>query len=178
MNVTLPHPGSYWLTDCPSGTSPGTGALPDVDVAVVGGGLAGITLAYLLKRAGRTVALVEARRLLDGVTGNTTAKVSAQHGLIYAELRERFDAETAAGYGASQLAALDWLRTEIARIGVECQWADRDSFVYAEDAGRRDRLRREAAVAAECGLPASFVDDVDLPYPTAGAVRFTGQAQF
>ena len=178
VDITLPDPCSYWLADCPPGAPREIGVPPPVDVAVVGGGIAGITIAYLLKQAGRTVALVEARRLLDGVTGYTTAKVSAQHGLIYAELRERFDAETAAGYGASQLAALDWLRTEIARIGVECQWADRDSFVYAQDAGRRDRLRREADVAAECGLPASFVDDVDLPYPTAGAVRFTGQAQF
>src|SRR5438045_1231802 len=89
----------------------------------VEGGIAGITAAYLLKQAGRTVALVEARRLLDGVSGHTTAKVSAQHGLIYAELRERFNAGTAAGYGASQLAALDWLRGEVGRIGVDCRWA-------------------------------------------------------
>src|SRR2546423_6561290 len=150
MDVTLPEPRSYWLADCPPETNPPPATLPEADVAVVGGGIAGITTAYLLKQAGRTVALVEARRLLDGVTGHTTAKVSAQHGLVYAELRDRFDADTAAGYGASQLAALDWLRKEIGRIGVDCQWADRDSFV----------------------------DQLDLPYPTAGAVRFTGQAQF
>jgi hypothetical protein len=83
-----------------------------------------------------------------------------------------------AGYGASQLAALDWLRGEVGRLGVDCQWAERDSYVYVEDPGQRDRLRREADAAAELGLPASYVDDVDLPYPTGGAVRFTGQAQF
>jgi glycine/D-amino acid oxidase-like deaminating enzyme/nitrite reductase/ring-hydroxylating ferredoxin subunit len=178
VDVTLPDPGSYWLVDCPPPAPVEVDVLPEVDVVVVGGGIAGITTAYLLKQAGRTVALVEARRLLDGVTGYTTAKVSAQHGLIYAELRDRYDADTAAGYGASQLAAIDWLRGEIGRIGVDCRWADRDSFVYAEDPGQRDRLRGEADAAAECGLPASYVDQVDLPYPTAGAVRFTGQAQF
>jgi glycine/D-amino acid oxidase-like deaminating enzyme/nitrite reductase/ring-hydroxylating ferredoxin subunit len=178
MDVTLPEPGSYWLADRPPPAYPEMGAPPEVDVAVVGGGIAGITTAYLLKQAGRTVALVEARRLLHGVTGHTTAKVSAQHGLVYAELRDRWDADTAAGYAASQLAALDWLRAEAGRLGVDCQWAERDSYVYAEDPSQRDRLRREAAAAADLGLPASYVDQVDLPYPTAGAVRFTGQAQF
>jgi glycine/D-amino acid oxidase-like deaminating enzyme/nitrite reductase/ring-hydroxylating ferredoxin subunit len=179
MDVTLPtEPLSYWLADCPPPPQERAGALPDVDVAVVGGGIAGITTAYLLKQSGRTVALIEARRLLDGVTGHTTAKVSAQHGLIYAELRDRFDVETAAAYGASQLAALAWLRGEVADLGVDCQWAERDSFVYVEDSGQRDRVLREAEAAAECGLPASYVDAVDLPYPVAGAVMFTRQAQF
>ncbi len=178
MDVTLPAPASYWLTDCPAPAYRETDVLPEVDVAVVGGGIAGITTAYLLKQAGRTVAVVEARRLLDGVTGHTTAKVSAQHGLIYAELRDRFDIDTAAGYGASQLAALEWLRTEIGRLGVDCRWADRDSFVYAEDPSQRDRVRGEADAAAECELPAGYIEQADLPYPTAGAVRFTGQAQF
>jgi glycine/D-amino acid oxidase-like deaminating enzyme len=143
MDLRLPtEPISYWLADCPPPAYDPTAALPDVDVAVVGGGIAGITTAYLLKRAGHTVALIEARRLLDGVTGRTTAKVSAQHGLIYAELRDRFDLETAAAYGAGQIAALDWLRGEVTRLGVDCQWADRDSYVYVEEAGQRDRLRR------------------------------------
>jgi glycine/D-amino acid oxidase-like deaminating enzyme/nitrite reductase/ring-hydroxylating ferredoxin subunit len=76
------------------------------------------------------------------------------------------------------LAALDWLRSERSRLGVDCDWADRDSYVYVEDPGQRDRLRREAEAAAELGLPAQYVDDAGLPYPVAGAVRFTGQAQF
>lgn len=182
METQLPEPLSYWLASSPPPVHPDPASFPpldvEVDVAVVGGGIAGVTTAYLLKLAGRRVALIEAGRLLAGVTGNTTAKVSAQHGLVYAELRERFGDETAAGYGASQLEALDWLRDERSRLGVECDWSDRDSFVYVEDPGQRDRLRREAEAAAELGLPAEYVDDVDLPYPVAGAVRFTGQAQF
>jgi glycine/D-amino acid oxidase-like deaminating enzyme/nitrite reductase/ring-hydroxylating ferredoxin subunit len=182
MDVPLPESLSYWLASAPAPVHPDPATLPpldlEVDVAVVGGGIAGITTAYLLKQAGLRVALIEADRLLTGVTGNTTAKVSAQHGLVYAELNDRFGAETAAAYGASQLKALAWMRAERSRLGVDCDWSDRDSYVYVEDAGQRDRLRREADAAAELGLPASYVDEVDLPYPVAGAVRFDQQAQF
>jgi hypothetical protein len=112
------------------------------------------------------------------VTGHTTAKVSVQHGLIYAELRDRFDPETAAGYGASQLATLDWLRTEIGWLGVDCRWADRDSFVYAEDSSQRDRLNREAEAAAECGLPSKVwvLATGGVPVPLSGSAGLDGPA--
>ena len=88
MDAQLPEPLSYWLASFPPPDRPAPVDLPpldvEVDVAVVGGGIAGVTTAYLMKEAGRRVALLEADRLLTGVTGNTTAKVSAQHGLIYA----------------------------------------------------------------------------------------------
>ena len=182
MEPQLPEPRSYWLATSPPPAIAAPAERPpldgEVDVAVVGGGIAGITTAYLLSQAGRRVALIEADRLLAGVTGNTTAKVSVQHGLVYADLQDRFGAGTAAGYGASQLAALEWLRAERSRLDVNCDWSDRDSYVYAEDPGETDRLRREAEVAAALSLPAEYVDEVDLPFKVAGAVRFADQAQF
>jgi glycine/D-amino acid oxidase-like deaminating enzyme/nitrite reductase/ring-hydroxylating ferredoxin subunit len=175
MTPELPEPESYWLVSAPA---PAPGPVPeptDVDVAVLGGGIAGITTAHLLKQAGLRVALIEARELLEGVTGHTTAKVSAQHGLIYADLARRFGSDAAKAYGLSQLTALEWIRAESARLGVDCEWSDRDSFVYGAP---RDELREEAAVATSLGLPASFVETTDLPFPVDGAVRFAGQAQF
>ncbi|MEJ3744077.1 FAD-dependent oxidoreductase [Actinomycetes bacterium KLBMP 9797] len=176
--MKLPEPGSYWLASAAPEAPPAVDGLPDVDVAVLGGGIAGITTAYLLRQAGRTVALVEARQLLSGVTGHTTAKVSAQHGAIYARLRDRFGVGAAAMYAAGQLAALDWIRAESAVLNVECDLSTQDSYVYAEDMRRRDALRKEADAAAEAGLRADYVEEVDLPYPVAGAVRVRGQAQF
>jgi glycine/D-amino acid oxidase-like deaminating enzyme/nitrite reductase/ring-hydroxylating ferredoxin subunit len=176
--MKLPEPRSYWLASASPETPPPVTGLPDVDVAVLGGGIAGITTAYLLKRAGRTVALVEARRLLGGVTGHTTAKVSAQHGAVYAKLKGRFGAGTAAGYAAGQLAALDWIRSESAVLDTDCELSTQDSYVYAESPRHRDELKREAEAAAEAGLRAEYVEDLDLPYPVAGAVAVRGQAQF
>jgi glycine/D-amino acid oxidase-like deaminating enzyme/nitrite reductase/ring-hydroxylating ferredoxin subunit len=169
---------SYWLDstgDPPLAPSP----LTDADVVVLGAGIAGITTAYLLKQAGLSVTLIEAdERLAAGVTGHTTAKVSSQHGAIYAPLTSRFGVDTARAYGAGQQLAIDWIETEAAAVGADADWSRRDSYVFAERSSSADGLRREAEAAAAAGLPASFTTGTGLPFPVSGAVRFTGQAQF
>ena len=145
---------------------------------VLGAGIAGLTTAYLLAERGRTVAVLEPRHPAAGVTGHTTAKVTAQHGSIYGRLAHRFGRDTARAYGQSQLAALAWLSDTIAATGVDCDWERRDSYVYATEAARGDELRTEAELAAELGLPADFTSDVGLPFEVPGAVRFIGMAQF
>jgi glycine/D-amino acid oxidase-like deaminating enzyme/nitrite reductase/ring-hydroxylating ferredoxin subunit len=169
---------SYWLASSPSPPAQPPPPLADVDVAVIGGGIAGITTAYLLKQAGRSVGLVEARRLLHGVTGHTTAKLTSQHGLMYAELTRLFGADTARRYGECQQRALQWIREESANLAVDCDLEDKDSYVYTPDPSGLPKVRAEAQAAADVGLPASFVGETDLPFAVAGAVRFTGQAQF
>src|SRR3954468_16972672 len=113
--------GSIWIA-----TGPEQPALPrlehdvDTDVAVLGGGIVGITTALLLKEAGARVVLLEADRLAAGVTGHTTAKVSSQHGMIYARLRSSFGTETARAYGQANEDALAWIRRRVAQDGIEC----------------------------------------------------------
>lgn len=169
---------SYWLDstgDPPLAPSPPV----DADVVVLGAGIAGITTAYLLKQAGLTVTLIEAGdRLAAGVTGHTTAKVTSQHGAIYASLTRRFGPDTARAYGAGQQLAANWIETEAAAIGAEADWSRRDSYAFAEQPASVEGLRREADAAAAAGLPATFTTETGLPFGVAGAVRFTGQAQF
>ena len=148
----------------------------DADVAVIGGGIVGITTALLLQEAGARVVLLEAGRLAGGVSGYTTAKVSSQHGMLYADLRNRFGREGAATYGAANQAALEWMAARVEHDGIECDWRRKPSYAYVtEDRGKAEK---EAEAAAEAGLPASFVEDTGLPYPVAGAVRFEDQAEF
>lgn len=172
---------SFWLDGAgdPPPAPPGSLSGVDVDVVVLGAGIAGITTAYLLRRAGRTVALIEADdRLATGVTGHTTAKVTSQHATIYATLTRSFGPDTARAYGAGQQWAIDWIASEAAVLGAEADLSRRDGYVYAEREASVARLRAEAEAALEAGLPASFVAATELPFPVAGAVRFTGQAQF
>ncbi len=144
------------------------------DVLVIGGGMAGLLCAYWLDRAGVDYALVEARRLCGGVTGNTTAKLTFQHGLIYARLLREFGLGRARLYLEANRAALGQYRELCREAG--CDFQERDAYVYALT--DRRKLARELEALERLGFPAEFSRTPALPMPTAGAVKFTKQAQF
>ncbi|MFH8976538.1 FAD-dependent oxidoreductase [Streptomyces sp. NPDC017890] len=171
--------GSYWLQTAPGGTPrPALAEDLDVDVAVIGAGVAGLSTAWELARAGRSVAVLEAGRVAAGVTGHTSAKLTAQHTLVYDKLRRTRGPEGARLYARSQSEAIEHAAEIVAELGIDCDWETRSAYTYVCDAGRVDELRAEAAAAKEAGLPASFVTETGLPFPVAGAVKVTGQAQF
>ncbi|MDR6504835.1 FAD-dependent oxidoreductase [Arthrobacter oryzae] len=149
----------------------------EVDVAVIGGGIAGLTAALALKRAGQTVAVLEAARVGTGVTGNTTGKVTSLHRLAYTELAGRHGAGTARMYGEANQAAIQHVAATVAEEGIDCGFRRVSNYTYAESEATLDLVREEAALAASLGLPASFTTDVPLPFEVKGAVRFDDQAQ-
>ena len=65
------------------------------DVLIIGGGMAGLLCAYQLRQAGVDCAVAEAKTIAGGITQNTTAKITSQHGLIYQQLANRFGPEKA-----------------------------------------------------------------------------------
>ncbi|CAM5718703.1 tRNA 5-methylaminomethyl-2-thiouridine biosynthesis bifunctional protein MnmC [Streptomyces tendae] len=108
MTEEKQHSGdSYWLTTAPGGERhPALADDLDVDVAVIGGGIAGLCTAWELARAGRAVAVLEAGRIAADVTGHTTAKVTALHSLVYDKLRRTRGSEGARLYARSQAEAI------------------------------------------------------------------------
>lgn len=97
---------SLWMATTPQTTYPPASGDISVDVAVIGGGITGLTAALLLTRAGASVALVEAKRVASGVTGYTTAKVTSLHGLAYAEIIKGHGQDKARRYGEAAQAAI------------------------------------------------------------------------
>ena len=170
---------SYWVASA-EGTSlrPLGGAELRTNVAVVGAGIVGLTAALLLARAGRSVVVLEARRLGRQVTGGSTAKVTTQHGLIYAELAEKHGRDAAALYAESNRAALEWIAALVAERSIDCDFERRAAFVYTAEGPRVADLKREAEAATAAGLTASVVDSPPLPFPAAAALECPAQAQF
>jgi glycine/D-amino acid oxidase-like deaminating enzyme/nitrite reductase/ring-hydroxylating ferredoxin subunit len=170
---------SAWLATRPEPRSfPTLDRDARADVAVLGGGIVGITTALLLQEAGLDVVLLEADRLAHGVSGHTTAKVTSQHGLVYARLRARFGAEGARTYAEANQAALEWIADRVASDAIECDFRRRPAYAYVTSERSRGKLEDEARAADEAGLPAWLAETVPLPFDLEAAVRFDNQAEF
>ena len=144
------------------------------DVLIIGGGMAGILCAYMLEKAGVDYALAEAETICSGITGNTTAKITSQHGLIYDKLVREFSVEQARMYLSANEAALAKYRELCADI--DCGFETKDSYVYS--LSDRNKLEKEMAALGKIGYPAELIEKLPLPLKTVGAVKFSAQAQF
>ncbi|MBA2294712.1 MAG: FAD-dependent oxidoreductase [Actinobacteria bacterium] len=169
---------SYWLDSAPGTTYGELSGDLETEVAVVGGGIVGISVAALLAERGVDVVLLEAGRIAAGVSGFTTAKVTVGQGVVYSRLERAHDAETARLFAEAQVAALDHVRAFVADHEIRCDLEERSNYVLGVSDDELDTLREECAAAQRAGLPTEFVTDAELPLGAIGAVCLEGQAQF
>ena len=146
------------------------------DVAVIGGGMAGMLTAFALRREGLRVVLLEEDRLAGGATGRMTARLSAQHGMFCARLLRDFGEHLARQYVTAQLHAVRQYRQLIGALGVSCGLRDEVSYLYTSPNG--PDLSRETAAAMLLGAPAEVRAVDGLPFAVREALCFTGQARF
>ena len=144
------------------------------DVLVIGGGMAGLLCAYMLDRAGVDYVLVEADTIGSGITENTTAKITSQHGLIYHKLVKEFGMEKAAMYLHANEDALSRYK-DLCR-GIDCDLEERDAFVYSLKDTRE--MEDELDTLGKLHFPSESAKHPPLPFRVAGSVRFADQAQF
>jgi glycine/D-amino acid oxidase-like deaminating enzyme/nitrite reductase/ring-hydroxylating ferredoxin subunit len=168
---------SLWEATAPAAAFPALEGRVEVDAAVVGAGIVGVTAAYLVKRAGRRVALLEAGRVGQGTTGRTTAKLTVGHGLVYRDLAAEHGKEAARLYAESNQAALAELEHVVRRHGIDCDWESAANYVYTTSPERVGDLEAEAEAARLAGVEAELTTTTGLPFPVEAALRVDGQAQ-
>jgi glycine/D-amino acid oxidase-like deaminating enzyme/nitrite reductase/ring-hydroxylating ferredoxin subunit len=175
------HPSinvSYWIASTTTPEHPRLEGDVEADVAVVGAGIVGLTAARMLKRAGLTVAVVEMDRVGRGVSGYTTAKITSGHGLTYHRIERRHGAGMARSYARANQAALDLIAGWVEEDDIDCDFERRPNYVYSESLEGADRLKEEFDAVKRAGLPARYVTEIGLPYPSTGAIVLDDQAQF
>jgi glycine/D-amino acid oxidase-like deaminating enzyme/nitrite reductase/ring-hydroxylating ferredoxin subunit len=182
MNITsTPLMGkhvSFWIDSTPSTNYPTLNQDVTVDVAIVGGGIVGLTTAILLKRAGKKVAIVEAAQIAKGVSGHTTAKITALHQLIYADLLKQEGEEATRIYAESNMAAIERVAKFVQEEEIDCDFSRKSVYTFAESDKILSKVKDEVVAALKVGLSATFVQETSLPFPIAGAIKLDNQAQF
>lgn len=176
MTEARPHP-SLWTQTAPLRSFPTLPGDLEVDVAVVGAGVAGLTTALLLKRAGKRVCVLEMHGVGTGQTGQTTAHLTELLDARYHTLRRDFGERGARLAASSSRAAIEQISALVEALGIDCGFRRVPAFLYAEREGDVAELERELPAARDAGLSVTFTQEVPLPFATRGALRVEDQAR-
>jgi glycine/D-amino acid oxidase-like deaminating enzyme/nitrite reductase/ring-hydroxylating ferredoxin subunit len=175
---TTTEEGSLWLAGRPDIRYPAPTDDRGFDVLVLGGGITGLTTAVLLKQAGARVAVVEADRIGSGATGNNTAKVTALQRTVLSTIEDVRGNDVAAAYARNSFAGVELVASLADEFGIACELHRRPAYTVATEQAQLAAVEREAELARRAGLPVELTDQVDLPFPVAGAVRLDDQVEF
>ncbi|NLK17090.1 MAG: FAD-dependent oxidoreductase [Clostridiales bacterium] len=173
---------SLWMETSTKKSYPKLQRHMSVDAAVIGGGLAGITVAYLLKRQGLSTCVLEAREIGGGVTGNTTAKITAQHGLKLDSLIKKNGLKAAKQYAEVNSQAIGFMEKLALSLNIDCDFKRTFSCIITEDVARTQDILKEAEAAQRLGIEAEYYHrpsfEATRNADIKAAVKFFNQAQF
>jgi len=176
--ISLGKNTSIWLDTTAQTDYPSLGGDLHTDVAIIGGGIAGLMAAYFLAKNGRKVVVLESERIAAGTTGHTTAKITAAHGLIYNYLLKKFGNAKARIYADANQQAIEEFAAIIKELGIDCDFKRMPAYTYSINEEGIGPIKAEVKAAKSLGLPVSYTNQLSLPYPVAGAIKYENQAQF
>jgi len=177
--INLPEKSvSYWMDSVHFKNYPAVEKDMDVDVTIVGAGITGITLAYMLKSKGLKVALLEVDRVAGGVTGHTTAKLSIQHDLFYDKLVTNFGREKAQIYADSNTKGQEFLVSLVKEKKIDCDLEMQNSYIYTQSDDYVSKIEKEVTAARDLNIKVRYEDKLSLPFDVKCAVNFLDQYQF
>jgi len=169
---------SYWIESTPDTDYPALMGDIETEILIVGGGLAGISCAYMLNKEGFRIALIEADHIAQGASGHTTAKITSQHGLIYNKIKTKLGQHLAKQYADANEKAISEIGRIIEEHNIDCNYTRQTAYVFTQQDKYLKEIEEEVEAASSLGIKASFADSLPLPLPVKGAVIFENQAQF
>lgn len=148
-----------------------------VDVAILGGGIAGLTTAIMLKKTGKKVAVIEASRIIKDITSTTTAKISA-HAFFYSTMLDNLGEEKTHLFAQANLKAVETVSNLISEYNIDCDFRRTPCYIYTESEEESGIYKSEVEIAPKLGLPISYVEDIPLPSKIKAGVVYQNQAEF
>ncbi|MCX7708685.1 MAG: FAD-binding oxidoreductase, partial [Clostridia bacterium] len=178
QNYFKKPPQSYWMASTPTAEYPALDQDIHVDIAIVGGGMTGISCAYMLIKEGLKIAIIEADRILQGTTGHTTAKITSQHGLIYYKIKNQISEEYARQYADANESAIRMVEKISKDLQIDCDFVHQPAYVFTQQDNYIQKISDETKTASSLGIPAAYVEEIPFDIPIKAAVRYDNQAQF
>ncbi|MBR2240647.1 MAG: FAD-dependent oxidoreductase [Clostridia bacterium] len=149
------------------------------DICVIGGGITGAVTAYLLTKKGYDVVVLEKDKVCMGVTANSTAKLTSQHGLFYRYLENENGIEFARKYLESNEEGIKLAEQIIKEEKINCDYEKKDAYVFSTNESEKEKIMEELDTLNRIGYDAEFVENVNIPVEKiTGAIKFKNQAQF
>ncbi len=171
-------PISYWNQTADRKGRPAAEQDLQTEVLIVGGGITGVTCAWCLAQKGLRPVLLEAGEIGGGTTGNTTGKLTLQHGIIYSRIARRYGDGYARLYAEAQDGAIHFIRQRVEAGSIACQLADSTAFLYAAREGGRRTMEKEYKAALRLGIQADLLHHPDFPEGSLSLLGFRNQAVF
>lgn len=169
---------SYWNKTAEHPEYPKLKQSIETDVLIIGGGITGVTCAYCLTQKGLQPTLIEAGGLCDGTTGNTTGKVTIQHGYIYHRIADEYGIEFAQGYADSQTQALRFVEETVKKLKIDCQLAENTAYLFTYDENESEKIRKEYETAKRLDIETEFFENPVFPKGSLLLLGYKNQAFF
>src|SRR5574344_315336 len=171
---------SYWVETTKTTNYKSINQDISTDVCIIGGGITGLATAYLLAKQNKNldITIVEADRIAMGVTANTAAKVTSQHGLFYEYLNTTFGTKISKGYLESNEKAIKLIENIINTEKINCDFIKEDSYVYTCEKQNDIKIKQEQQTLQMLDFNSEYVNQAPLPFKIISAIKFPNQAQF
>lgn len=169
---------SYWVDSTEQTYYSKLNSNISTDVCIIGGGITGIATAYMLKDSGLNITLLESSRIGMGVTANTTAKITSQHGLFYDYLLKSYGFDIAKKYLDSNEEAINIIEDIVKEENIDCSFERESSYVYTCSKDYVQKIKDETSAVKSLGLDAKLVTETSLPFDIKAGICFPNQAKF
>jgi glycine/D-amino acid oxidase-like deaminating enzyme/nitrite reductase/ring-hydroxylating ferredoxin subunit len=147
------------------------------DVAIAGGGITGITTAYLLQKSGKECIVLEAQNLCFGTTGGTTAHLNNFFDATYAQVEKKFDRESASLLRKAADEALALYKHHIGTLRIACEYREANGFLFAQNEKESEELQEIYEASLRAGASVDLVNDIPVPIPFVKAIAYRQQGQ-
>lgn len=169
---------SLWKADASKENYPSLQEDVETEVAIIGGGITGITTAYLLAEAGKDVVVLESGELAGSTTGDSTGNLYTMLDNRLHHIKAKFNEDTAKTVAESRTTAVNLIEELQEQHDIDCSFKRQPWYLYSETEKKDETIEDSKKTLQQLGLDVDILNELPLPFPVSSAIRVKNQAQF